>query len=381
MARHRRFVIALAATVIAAVSLALPTRLPPAAQDRTAVSAPPDFSALAKPLLPAVVNISSSILAPGPSVAMPGNLPPQLEEFFRHFFGPEGMVPDAERPRGTALGSGFIIDPAGFVVTNNHVVENAETISVVLHDESEYQAELVGRDPRTDLALLKIDAGRTLPFVRWGDSGLVEVGQWVLAVGNPFGLGGSVTAGIVSALARSIGAGPYDDFLQTDASINQGNSGGPMFNMRGEVIGINTAIFSPTGVNIGIGFAIPSSLARPVIDQLRTTGEVRRGWLGVTVQPVTPEIAETLGLDKPEGVLVAEVTRGGPAARAGIQVGDVLLSYEGAPIGERNRLPLLVARSEIGSTVAIQVWRDGKQQPIKVRIGNLSEAPAPRAQR
>lgn len=382
MANHPRTArtVLLAASVVGALALAIPSGLQPAAQEKAAIATPNDFTALAKPLLPAVVNISSSILAPGPEVAMPGRLPPQLEEFFRHFFGPEGALPDRQRPRGTALGSGFIIDPSGFVVTNNHVVENAESTSVVLHDGSEYQAKLIGRDPHTDLALLKIDADRRLAHVRWGDSERVEVGEWVLAVGNPFGLGGSVTAGIVSALARSIGAGPYDDFLQTDASINQGNSGGPMFNMRGEVIGISTAIFSPTGGNIGIGFAIPSSLARPIIEQLRSTGEVRRGWLGVTIQPVTPEIAASLGLDKPQGVLVAEVTEGGPADRAGIEVGDVLLSYQGAPIGERSRLPLLVARSEIGSSVEIVVWRDGRRRPIPVRIGNLSEAPGTTAE-
>ncbi len=244
-----------------------------------------------------------------------------------------------------ALGSGFIIDPSGYIVTNNHVVENATKVTVVFQDGSKHPAKIIGRDPKTDLALLKIDAPQPLPYVTWGDSNAAQVGDWVLAVGNPFGLGGTVSSGIISARGRDIHAGPYDDFLQIDASINRGNSGGPTFNLDGKVIGINTAIYSPNGGSVGIGFAIPSSLAKPVIDQLRAHGKVERGWLGVQIQGVTPEIAKSLGLPKAEGALVADVNPDGPAAKSGIKQGDVILSYDGHDLAKMRDLPLEVAET------------------------------------
>ncbi len=331
---------------------------------------PADFTELARPLLPAVVNVSTERTVPQQRIpGIPGipGLPP-----------PFGPAPDPDAPeqpprRGMALGSGFIIDPSGVVVTNAHVVEDARQITVILHDERRLEAKLLGTDERTDLAVLKVEATQPLPHVAWGDSDTAEVGQWVLAIGNPFGLGGTVTSGIISATARNIGAGPYDAFLQTDAPINQGNSGGPMFNMRGEVIGINTAIFSPTGGNIGIGFAIPSSLARPVVEQLRATGTVRRGWLGVQIQTVNPDIAQALGLDRAHGALVADVLAASPAAEAGMKVGDVILSYNGQTLDDAHRLPRLVAETKIGAPAQLTVLRDGKRVRVDVKIAELKD--------
>jgi serine protease Do len=332
-----------------------------------AQAAPNDFVAIAKPLLGAVVNVSSEHRG-GRQNQEGQSLPPPFNEMIPQ--NPEGG-PDQPSGRGVALGSGFIIDGSGYVVTNNHVVEDANKITVVLHDQREFKATVVGRDGRTDLALLKIEAPQPLPFVRWGNSDSAQVGQWILAIGNPFGLGGTVTSGIISATARDIGAGPYDAFLQTDASINRGNSGGPMFNMNGEVIGVNTAIFSPNGGSIGIGFAIPASLAKPVIDQLRNNGEVRRGWLGVAIQPVNREIAESLQLPNPVGALVADVTKDGPADKAGLKVGDVVLRYNGEPVDEHHRLPRLVADTRIGSGADIVVWRDGREHTLHAQIAQL----------
>jgi serine protease Do len=255
------------------------------------------------------------------------------------------------------------------------VVEDATSVTVTLHDETEYEAEIVGRDPRTDLALLKIDARTELPTAQWGDSEQARIAEPVLAIGNPFGLGGSATWGIISALARDLGIGPYDEFLQTDASINRGNSGGPVFNTRGEVIGVATAIFSPSGGNIGLGFATPSSIARSVVDDLRETGEVARGWIGVAIQPVNEDLASGLGLDEPRGVVVADVTDGAPADQAGIEVGDVMLEFGGETIDERARLPRLVADTEIGSSVPVTVWRDGEEVSLEITVGDLSRAP------
>jgi serine protease Do len=328
---------------------------------------PVDFTAVAKPLLGAVVNISSERKVHHREQRPPVPLPPPFDQLIPQV--PDGQ--DQPNERGVALGSGFLIDPAGYVVTNNHVVEDAETITVVLHDQRELRARIIGRDARTDLALLKVDSSEALPSVNWGNSEDAAVGQWVLAIGNPFGLGGTVTAGIISATARDIGAGPYDAFLQTDASINRGNSGGPMFNMKGEVIGVNTAIFSPTGGSIGIGFAIPSSLARPVIEQLRNGGEVRRGWLGVAIQPVTREIANSLGLTQAVGVLVADVTKGGPADKAGVRVGDVILRFNGHPIDDSHRLPRMVADTPIDSKAELTVYRDGREQALTATVARL----------
>ncbi len=378
----RRTVSLLAASITTALVLTVAPAglLPAAAQARTA---PTSFADLSEKLLPAVVNISSTQAAPqrqqGQRPELP-QFPPgsPFEEFFKDFFDRHGgqQPQDQQQQRkATSLGSGFIIDATnGYVVTNNHVIQDADEITVILHDDTNIKAELVGRDSKTDLALLKIKTSHPLTAVGFGDSDAMRVGDWVLAIGNPFGLGGSVTAGIISARARDINAGPYDDFLQTDAAINRGNSGGPMFNMNGEVIGINTAIFSPSGGSVGIGFAIPSSIARTVVAQLKEFGHTRRGWLGVRIQSVTPEIAESLGLEGTKGALVASVTPGGPAAESGIQAGDVVLKFDGKEIGEMRRLPRVVAETPIGKPAPIEVWRKGKAQTMQVKVGELETA-------
>ena len=276
--------------------------------------------------------------------------------------------------RQSSLGSGFVVDEAGFVVTNNHVIAEADEIQVVFSDDRTYDAELIGRDSKTDLALLKIK-GDEGPFraVTFADSDHVRVGDWIIAIGNPFGLGSTVTAGIISARSRDIRAGPYDDFLQVDAPINRGNSGGPSFNLDGEVIGINTAIFSPSGGNVGIGFAIPSNLALPVIESLKEDGRVKRGWLGVRIQTVTDEIAESLGLDEAEGALVASVTPGGPAEAASIEPGDVILEFDRKKIDRMRGLPRIVAETPIGKEVEVAIWRRGEEQAVEVTLGELPE--------
>ncbi len=348
--------------------------------------APDGFADLAARLLPAVVNISTTQTVKtaerggeraGPDMPQfpPGS---PFEQFFHDFF--EHGLPKGERPetlprRATSLGSGFIIDPAGYIVTNNHVIADADEITVILHDNTSLKAQVVGRDTKTDLALLKVKADKPLTAANWGDSDKSRVGDWVLAIGNPFGLGGSVTAGILSARQRDINSGPYDDFLQTDAPINRGNSGGPMFNMDGQVIGINTAIYSPSGGSIGIGFAIPSTLAKAVVSELRTESDhtVHRGWLGVRIQAVTGEIAESLGLDKPRGALVASVTAKGPAEAAGLQPGDVVLSFDGKPVDDMRHLPRLVAETPVNKQVAVTVWRKRKETSLEVKVGKLDE--------
>ena len=340
--------------------------------------APDGFADLAARLLPAVVNISTTQTIKAdkshPGTEMP-QFPPgsPFEEFFKDFLDRNKNQPEAPPRRATSLGSGFIIDGSGLVVTNNHVIADADEITVTLQDDTNFKAEVVGRDTKVDLALLRIKPTKPLPSVKFGDSDTTRVGDWVLAIGNPFGLGGTVTAGILSARAREINAGPYDDFLQTDAPINRGNSGGPMFNMNGDVIGINTAIFSPSGGSIGIGFAIPSNLARPVIEQLREFGHVRRGWLGVNIQSVTDEIAENLGLDKPRGALIASVRDGGPAQVAGIQPGDVVLTFDGKEVTDMRRLPRIVAETPIDKTVKVTVWRKRKEHVFDVKVGELKE--------
>ena len=336
-------------------------------------SAPESFADLAEKLLPAVVNISSSQVVrsaqrPEIPTAPPGS---PFEDFFKEFF--DRNQQDGAPRRASSLGSGFIIDKTGFVVTNNHVIAEADEITVILQDDSRYEAKLIGRDPKTDLALLKIEVGRDLPFVDWGNSTVARVGDWVVAIGNPFGLGGTVTAGIISARQRDINQGPYDSFLQTDASINRGNSGGPMFNMDGQVIGVNTAIFSPTGGSVGVGFSIPSSIAERVVAQLRDFGRTKRGWLGVRIQSVTDEIAESLGLDKASGALVADVTSDGPAQKSKIVPGDVILKFDGKDVEEMRDLPRIVAETEIGKPVKVDVWRKGKRQSIDVVVGELEE--------
>ncbi len=343
---------------------------------------PESFSPLIERVRPAVVTIATTQLqaADTEDAVRPPTVPhgSPLEKFFndrlrRH--RPQPMV------KLTALGSGFIIDPSGLVVTNNHVVANGTDIQVTLHDGTVLPATLVGRDDQTDLALLKLEGGHGFSTVTFGDSDHAKVGDWVLAVGNPFGLGGTVTAGIISARQRDLGTGSADDFLQIDASINQGNSGGPTFDLTGHVIGINTAIYSPNGGSVGIGFAIPANLAKPVIEQLRSQGRVTRGWLGVQIQSLTPELANAFGLDAPRGALVAEVAAKSPAAAAGLQAGDVILAHDGKPIGELRELTGAVASARIGAKVTLEVVRDTKRYEVPVIVAELAredEAPAPR---
>lgn len=328
------------------------------------------FADLAEKLLPAVVNIrTTATVQAGVHSGPEFNLPPGLEEFFERF--KEGQP--EQRRRATSLGSGFIIDETGFIVTNNHVVKDAEEIFVVLHDDSELEAEIVGIDDKTDIAVLKVNPKNPLPAVSFGDSDAERVGDWVIAIGNPLGFGGTVTAGIVSARGRDINSGPYDNYIQTDAPINKGNSGGPLFNMEGEVIGINTAIFSPNGGSIGIGFAIPSNLASKVVSQLREYGTTRRGWLGVTIQQVTDEIADSMGLPEASGALVSTVHEDSPAAAAGIQTGDVITTFNGQKVPNSRRLPRMVADSSVGDTVPVEVWRNGEKVALNVQLGQLEK--------
>jgi len=340
-----------------------------------AKTAPESFADLAEKLLPSVVNISTTQTVKGREGQGMPQLPPgsPFEDFFKEFF--DRNQPQQRSRRATSLGSGFIVSADGYIVTNNHVIAEADEITVVLHDDTRLPAELVGRDPKTDLAVLKVKSDKKLPAVKFGNSKVARVGDWVVAIGNPFGLGGTVTAGIISARGRDINSGPYDDFIQTDASINRGNSGGPMFNLAGRVIGINTAIFSPSGGSVGIGFAIPSSTAQPVIEQLIQSGSVKRGWLGVHIQGVTDEIAETLGLEKSQGALVASVIKESPAEKAKIQSGDVILSFDGKSVTEMRSLPKIVAETRVGKETEVKVWRDGKMKTLKVSVGELNESP------
>ena len=341
-----------------------------------AQTAPDSFADLAEKLLPSVVNISTTQVIEGrPGMELP-KLPPgsPFEDFFKEFF--DRNHPDQRSRRATSLGSGFIVGAEGYVVTNNHVIQDADEITVILHDNTRLKAELVGRDKKTDIAVLKVKPQSKLTAVKFGDSDSARVGDWVMAIGNPFGLGGTVTAGIISARGRDINAGPYDDFIQTDASINRGNSGGPMFNLKGRVIGINTAIFSPSGGSVGIGFAIPASVASPVIKQLIKHGQVRRGWLGVHIQAVTDEIAETLGLKEASGALVASIIPDGPAEKAKMKAGDVILKFDGREVSKMRRLPRIVADTEVGKSVDIEVWRDNKKVTLKAKVEELGETAA-----
>ena len=336
-----------------------------------AADRPDSFADQVEQLSPAVVNISTTtIVSEGPGMDMP-QFPPgsPFEEFFKNF-GDENR-----QRRASSLGSGFIIDAEGIVVTNFHVIENAEEITVTLSDETSFTAKVLGQDQKTDIAVLKIDPGDTaLTAVPFGDSDSLRVGDWVLAIGNPFGLGGTVTAGIVSARGRDIGNGPYDDFIQTDASINRGNSGGPLFNTDGEVIGINTAIFSQSGGSVGIGFAISSNLAKRVTKQLVEFGTTRRGWLGVFIQEVTSDIAETLGLEGSGGALVSSVNENSPADIAGLEPGDVILSFDGKKIERMRDLPRIVAETDIGTTVVVEIFRGGLLSTVEVTLGELEKA-------
>jgi len=342
----------------------------------------PDFAALAEKLSAAVVNISTTSQgeAPphlggegGPFGGDPrGGDPHEFWEPFERFFGPLPRRPFKQR----SLGSGFIINRDGYILTNNHVIENADEIVVKTADEKEYKAKVVGRDPKTDIAVIKIDDAKDLTAVTMGDSDDLRVGEWLMAIGNPFGLEHTVTAGIVSAKGRFIGQGSYDNFIQTDAAINPGNSGGPLINLKGDVVGINTAIFSRSGGNIGIGFAIPVNVAKDLLPELEEKGRVTRGWLGVMIQRVTPDIAESLGLGQARGALVADVAKDGPALEAGLKVGDVIVEFDGHTIKESTELPMLVARTAVGKTVTLKVIRDKNTQSFSVKIGELKEEEA-----
>jgi len=381
-----RFFTALAGTVrrpaftaIAAAALVLPALSTPAP-----ARGPESIADVAERVIDAVVNISTSQSMESRSTPTP-QLPPgsPFEEFFEEFFknrrGPgDGQTPNRTPRRVSSLGSGFIIDAAGIVVTNNHVISEADDITVILNNGTRLKAEVVGRDQKTDLAVLRVKPDRPLKAVKFADSEKVRLGEWVIAIGNPFSLGGSVTAGIVSARNRDINSGPYDNYIQTDASINRGNSGGPLFNLDGDVIGVNTAIISPSGGSIGIGFAVPSKTAMAVIDQLVQYKEVRRGWLGVKIQQVTDEIAESLKISPPRGALVAGVDDKGPAKPAGIEAGDVIIKFDGKDVREMRDLPRIVADTPVGKDVEVLIVRKGKEEKKTVKLGRLEdEKPTP----
>jgi serine protease Do len=291
------------------------------------------------------------------------------DEFFKHFFG---EIPE-EQMKQRSLGSGVVVSEDGYILTNNHVVADAEEIIVTFTEKEKYEAEIIGRDPKTDIALIKIKVDEPIPAAKLGDSDTLRVGDWVVAIGNPFGLGSTVTAGIVSAKGRIIGAGPYDNFIQTDASINPGNSGGPLFTLDGEVVGINTAIFAPSGGNIGIGFAIPINMAQSVMSQLKEKGKVTRGWLGVIIQSITPEIKEKFELETIEGALIGEVTKDSPADKGGLERGDVIVSFDGKRVKAMNNLPPMVAQTPVGKEVEIIVIRKGQEKRFTVKIGEQKE--------
>jgi len=341
----------------------------------TARPAPDSFADLAGRLLPSVVNIATSQTLKAPPRAQLPDVPPgsPLEDLFKNFLGPKSNTPR----HVTSLGSGFIIDPSGFIVTNNHVIEDSEEVTVTLNDGQTLPARIVGRDTKTDLALLKVNSKKPLPATHFGDSDKARIGDWVIAIGDPFGLGSTVTAGIVSARNRNINAGPYDDFIQTDAPINRGNSGGPLFDMDGNVIGINSAIFSPSGGSVGIGFAIPANLAKDVVGQLRQFGQARRGWIGVRIQQVTPEIAEGMGLSNAAGALVAGVTDNGPAQKAGLTTGDLITNFDGKPVADDRALPRIVADTPIGKTVNVDVMRKGRKQTLRITVQKLADDKGP----
>ncbi len=368
LTRARRAVCICGGMLLAGLAAVGP--LPVAAQNLGQL---PAFADIVAKVGPAVVNISTTKEAGQQEEVQVPQFPPgsPFEEFFKEFFD-RNRNPQQQR-RSLSQGSGFVVDPAGFVVTNNHVIAEADEIKVIFSDNSEYEAKLIGKDTKTDLALLKIERPAPFPYVEWADSDKVRIGDWVLAIGNPFGLGSTVTAGIVSARGRNINSGPYDDYIQIDAAINRGNSGGPSFTLDGKVFGINTAIFSPSGVNAGIGFAIPSNMAKTVIDSLKNTGRVARGWLGVRIQSVSEDIAENLGLDEAAGALVAGVTPGGPAAKSDIQAGDVILEFDGKKIGEMRNLPRIVAETPIGQKSKVLVWRKGERLTVDVELGELPE--------
>ncbi len=367
-----RSVLALA---LSAGSLPVAAHAASSAAIAAAPAGPQSVADLAEGLLDAVVNISTSQNvkddegAPAPQVQEGA----PFEDLFEDYYKGEGK--GAGSHTVSSLGSGFVIDPDGYIVTNNHVIEGADAIEVIFAKGNKLKAKLIGTDVKTDLSLLKVDSKVPLKAVSFGDSRKMRIGDWVMAIGNPFGLGGSVSIGIVSARGRNINAGPYDNFIQTDAAINKGNSGGPLFNMHGEVIGINTAIISPSGGSIGIGFSVPSEIASTVIDQLRQYGEPRRGWLGVRVQPVTEDVAESLGLSKIAGALVSGIVKGGPVENGPIKTGDVILTFDGKPIAEMRDLLRIVAESPTGKDVSVEIVRDGKPMTVTVKLGRMEDKP------
>jgi serine protease Do len=346
-----------------------------AATPPTTVMVPSSFSDVAKAVSPAVVNISTEkVIQSGGRQSFrhfqsPFGKDDPFHDFFERFFGDRPQREFKQR----SLGSGFIVDKEGYIVTNNHVVENADKIKIKLDNGKEFQAEVVGRDPKTDIALVKAKKLKDVDVVPLGDSDVLEIGEWVVAIGSPFGLEHTVTAGIVSAKGRVIGSGPYDDFIQTDASINPGNSGGPLVNMRGEVVGINTAIVSRGGGNVGIGFAIPINMARNIIEQLKTSGSVTRGWLGVSIQDLTPELSEYYGLKEAKGALVGEVFEGDPADKAGIKAKDVIVEVDGNPIEDSRDLSRIIASIPVGEKVDVKVLRDGKKRTFRIKIAKRTD--------
>ncbi len=341
-----------------------------------------DFADLVEKLSPSVVNVFT-VQKPQErdNQQMPfDNIPPQFRDFFKNFppgfpFGGPQQQPNRpqneEQPQ--ALGSGFVIDPTGYIVTNHHVIAQANEIKVKFQDERELKAKLIGKDQLTDLALLKVESDTPLPFVKFANSDKSRVGHSVIAIGNPFGLGGTVTSGIISAFNRDINSGPYDSFIQTDASINKGNSGGPLFNLDGEVVGINSAIFSPSGGSVGIGFSIPANLAKPIIEQLRKFGKTQRGWLGVRIQEITPDIAKSLGLENEEGVLISMVNPGEPAEKSGLKAGDVIIEFNGKKIKDVRSLQRTVADAAVESKAKVKVWRNKKFKNFTVKLGELEK--------
>jgi serine protease Do len=358
---------------IAAIAMATPA----------AARGPEKIADVAETVIDAVVNISTSQNVEARSSSPTPQVPPgsQFEEFFEEFF--KNRRGQGDNPRGNgprrvnSLGSGFVIDESGIVVTNNHVIAEADEVNVVFNDGSRLKAEIIGRDQKTDLAVLRVKPTKPLKAVKFADSEKLRLGEWVVAIGNPFSLGGSVTAGIVSARNRDINSGPYDNYIQTDASINRGNSGGPLFNLDGEVVGVNTAIISPSGGSIGIGFAVPAKTVIAVVDQLRQFGETRRGWLGVRIQQVTDDIAESLGLKETRGALIAGIDDKGPAKPAGIEPGDVVIKFDGKDIKEMRDLPRIVADTAVGKDVEVIVLRKGKEEKKIVRLGRLEDGEKP----
>ena len=341
----------------------------------TPVNPQAGFAPLVSRVKPAVVQIATvsqtSAGSDNQALQQMPDIPAPFGDMFRHYFDQQGR--GGSMAEQHALGSGFIIDPAGYIVTNNHVVDGAHDVSVTLTDGNKYQAKVIGRDAKTDLALLKIEAGHALPYVAFGDSDNEHEGDWVVAVGNPYGLGGTVTAGIVSAHGRDINSGPYDDFMQIDAPINPGNSGGPLFNQSGQVVGIDTAIYSPSGGSVGIGFAIPSNVAKDIVAQLRDHGKVARGFIGVQMQPLTQALAKAVGLPNDQGVLVDAVTEGAPASRADLHQGDVITQFDNKPIKGTRDLALAVADTPADKTVNMTVWRENRPRSVKITIGSQEQ--------